>query len=84
MHWGLYFDGRLAEDFKLSTGTWVHVGALRLALVDACASLVADAVIAGHDRDAVGALLILRQPAEGAQLRRALDEYNRSHRASRM
>ncbi|MBV9820459.1 MAG: AMP-binding protein [Solirubrobacterales bacterium] len=52
---GLCFDGRLAEDFKLSTGTWVRVGKLRLALL-AAAGVLSDAVICGHDRDHVAAL----------------------------
>ncbi len=56
---GIAFDGRLAEDFKLRSATWVRVGAVRQALVSACAPLVQDAVITGHDRDDVGALLIL-------------------------
>jgi feruloyl-CoA synthase len=51
------FDGRIAEDFKLSTGTWVSFGTLRAALLDACAPLVADAVLTGIDRDYVGAIL---------------------------
>ena len=54
---GVVFDGRLAENFKLSSGTWVHVGELRVALIAACAPLVADAVITGHDRDEIGALV---------------------------
>jgi feruloyl-CoA synthase len=52
---GLMFDGRLAENFKLTTGTWVTVGRLRTALVSAVGVLT-DAVIAGHDRDYVAAL----------------------------
>jgi feruloyl-CoA synthase len=48
---GLLFDGRLAEDFKLASGTWVSAGALRAQFVDYCAPLVRDAVIAGADRD---------------------------------
>jgi feruloyl-CoA synthase len=56
---GLMFDGRVAENFKLTTGTWVHVGILRLAVISACAPLVQDAVIAGHDRDALGVLLFV-------------------------
>jgi feruloyl-CoA synthase len=48
---GLLFDGRLAEDFKLASGTWVSVGSLRGQFVDHCAPLVRDAVIAGADRD---------------------------------
>jgi feruloyl-CoA synthase len=56
---GLVFDGRLAENFKLGSGTWVHVGELRIALLAACSPLLADAVITGHDRVDVGALLFL-------------------------
>lgn len=59
---GLMFDGRIAEDFKLSTGTWVSVATVRGALVSA-ARVLADAVIAGHDRDEVTALGWLN-PAE--------------------
>jgi feruloyl-CoA synthase len=54
---GLVFDGRLAEDFKLSTGTWVHVGALRERIFAHAEGFVQDAVIAGHDRPFVSALL---------------------------
>jgi len=54
---GLAFDGRLAENFKLSSGTWVAVGALRVACVAACDPLIQDAVVTGHDRDAAGLLL---------------------------
>jgi feruloyl-CoA synthase len=54
---GLLFDGRLAEDFKLATGTWVSAGALRAQFVDHCAPLIRDAVIAGADRDDIGVLV---------------------------
>ncbi len=54
---GLLFDGRLAEDFKLASGTWVSTGALRAQFVDHFAPLVRDAVIAGADRDDVAALV---------------------------
>src|ERR1019366_5324664 len=54
---GMLFDGRIAEDFKLSTGTWVSAGPVRAAVVEACAPLVADAVLTGIDRDCVGAIL---------------------------
>ena len=54
---GIVFGGRIAEDFKLLSGTWVQVGALRVALIAALAPLIADAVITGHDRDEVGALV---------------------------
>jgi feruloyl-CoA synthase len=54
---GLQFDGRTAEDFKLTTGTWVSVGALRAKFVAAGSPYVQDAVITGHDRDRVGVLI---------------------------
>jgi feruloyl-CoA synthase len=54
---GLLFDGRLAEDFKLATGTWVSVGPLRAAFIAHFAPLVRDVVAAGADRDEVAALV---------------------------
>jgi len=54
---GLLFDGRTAENFKLSSGTWVNVGMLRTAVIAAGAPLIEDAVITGHDRDEVGLLI---------------------------
>ena len=61
---GLVFDGRVAEDFKLGTGTWVHAGAVRVKLIAAGDPLIQDAVITGHDRDEVGALLFLSPAAK--------------------
>ena len=55
---GLMFDGRIAEDFKLATGTWVSVGPLRAAFIAHCAPLVRDVVLAGPDRDDVTALIL--------------------------
>lgn len=63
---GLEFDGRLTEDFKLSTGTWVSVGPLRAKLVAAGAPYFQDCVITGHDRDEVGALVFPNAAACGA------------------
>jgi feruloyl-CoA synthase len=60
---GFLFDGRIAENFKLATGTWVGVGALRTALVDGFAGLVRDAAIAGENRMELGALLVPFYPA---------------------
>ena len=60
---GLVFDGRVAEDFKLATGTWVHTGAIRLKLIAAGNPLIQDAVITGHDRDEIGALVFLNPGA---------------------
>ena len=59
---GLMFDGRLAEDFKLSTGTFVSVGPLRARIVAAGHPCVQDAVIAGLDQEQVGALVFPRLP----------------------
>lgn len=56
---GILFDGRISENFKLKTGTWVQVNALRLAAIDALRPAVADAVVTGHDRDEVGLLLFM-------------------------
>jgi feruloyl-CoA synthase len=54
---GLLFDGRTAENFKLSSGTWVNVGMLRTAVITAGAPVIEDAVITGHDRDEIGLLI---------------------------
>jgi feruloyl-CoA synthase len=55
---GFVFDGRVAEDFKLATGTWVSVGPLRQKFVAQCAPYVIDLVVAGHDRDDAAALVV--------------------------
>ena len=60
---GVVFVGRLGENFKLSSGTWVNVASVRLAVVEAAEGLVLDAVIAGQDRDGLGALLFLSPAA---------------------
>jgi len=61
---GIVFDGRVAEDFKLTSGTWVHVGALRVKLIAAADPLIQDAVITGHDRQEIGALVLLSAAAK--------------------
>jgi len=53
---GITFAGRIAEDFKLTTGTWVHVGKTRLEVLTAAAPLLQDALVAGHDRGYIGIL----------------------------
>jgi feruloyl-CoA synthase len=74
---GVAFDGRVAEDFKLSSGTWVSVGTLRLRAISAFSPLAADVVVAGHDRDAIGLLVFpapqaaSMSPAEKTQRLRA-------------
>jgi feruloyl-CoA synthase len=80
---GLVFDGRVAEDFKLSSGTWVSAGKLRIDLVSAADGLVQDAVITGHDRSEVGALLFLNaskvDKLEAASLRDAIRSALQAH-----
>ena len=58
-HAGFDFDGRIAEDFKLASGTWVSVGPLRARFIAACAPLVRDVVIAGLNRDEITAIVVL-------------------------
>ena len=59
---GWVLEGRLADDFKLSTGTWVRVGPLRAAFLAAASGLVQDVVITGEGRAHVAALLLLDVP----------------------
>jgi feruloyl-CoA synthase len=54
---GLLFRGRISEDFKLATGTWVHVGPLRAKFIAYFAPWVRDVVIAGEGRNEIGALV---------------------------
>jgi feruloyl-CoA synthase len=75
---GIVFDGRVAEDFKLTTGTWVHVGALRVKLIAAGDPLIQDAVITGHDRDDIGALVFLSAAAKGVDVKARLLEVLKS------
>ena len=53
---GVMFDGRLAEDFKLATGTWVHVGVLRVGVLAAASPVLQDAILAGENLPFVGLL----------------------------
>jgi len=82
---GVVFDGRVAEDFKLATGTWVHVGAVRVALIAAGDPLIQDAVVTGHDRNEIGALVFLSafsktlsQPEVRQRLEKALKDLSQS------
>jgi feruloyl-CoA synthase len=54
---GILFDGRIAENFKLLSGTWVNVSSLRLQLIAACPELISDVVIAGENRPFPAALI---------------------------
>lgn len=71
---GFTFDGRLNEDFKLTTGVWVSVGPLRAAFLDAFQPLVRDVAIAGEARDEVAALVFPDIAACRALCRDAGDE----------
>ena len=77
---GLVFEGRLAEDFKLGTGTWVHVGVLRTTVLAACAPALQDLVVCGHGRDQVG---ILAWPNASPDVldvvRQGIGAHNRTH-----
>ena len=82
---GFLFDGRVAENFKLNTGTWVAVGALRAALVDAMGGLIRDAVITGENEAELGALVLLSPAAAAmapAALRDALRDRLTTHAAA--
>jgi feruloyl-CoA synthase len=69
---GLIFKGRIAEDFKLSTGTWVQVGPLRARFIEHFAPLVREVVIAGEGRGEIGALLFLSSNASREDLLKKL------------
>lgn len=64
---GLIYDGRVSEEFKLETGTWVHVGVVRLGMLDAAAPLLRDLVLTGADQPYVAAMAWLDE-AHGGQL----------------
>jgi len=83
---GLAFDGRIAEDFKLSTGTWVRVTPLRAAVLSAT-DLLADVVIVGEGRDYLAALAWLADGADATDapelLAKTLAELNQGAGSSR-
>jgi feruloyl-CoA synthase len=84
---GLLFDGRVAEDFKLTSGTWVSVGTLRTGLLSAAAPALSDLVVAGQDREHVGILVWPGPNAPGdlrGHLRAALARWNAEHPESSM
>jgi feruloyl-CoA synthase len=84
---GLVFDGRIAEDFKLDSGTFVSVGPLRARVMAAGTPWVQDAVIAGHNRREITALIIPRAgtpntPALRAACQKILDQMARDSTGS--
>ncbi|RVU26419.1 feruloyl-CoA synthase [Sandaracinomonas limnophila] len=60
---GMVFDGRIAEDFKLNTGTWVNVGILKAKVISKGSPIIQDVVLAGLDQAFVGAILFLNEEA---------------------
>ena len=81
---GLYFDGRISEDFKLSSGTWVSVGEVRVNGIAALDPIAQDIVVTGQDADHLGFLVFPNIPAcqrvagltDGAAVREILDHPN--------
>jgi feruloyl-CoA synthase len=74
---GLRFDGRLVEDFKLSSGTRINAQALRLRALAALGALARDLVVVGADRDEVGLLVFPAEACDRAALAQALGAMNR-------
>jgi feruloyl-CoA synthase len=70
---GLVFDGRLSENFKLSSGVFVTAGALRVAALSAIGGAAADAVVCGEGRDGVGLMIFLNRPYCHAQFPGSLE-----------
>jgi feruloyl-CoA synthase len=79
---GMVFDGRLSENFKLSTGAFVGVGDLRIGVVGAIGDAVTDAVVCGENRDGVGVLLYPNPKKHridlAEQVRAGIEAYNRA------
>jgi feruloyl-CoA synthase len=89
---GLRYEGRLAENFKLSSGTWVSVAGVRAQLLSRLHPYVREAVLTGHDGAALGVLLFpdeeavrragLDAPTLQAVLSRAIEAHNARHPGS--
>lgn len=80
---GLIFDGRVSEDFKLETGTWVQAGTLRLNALKELTGLAQDVVICGHDRGEVG-LFIFPVPEIGSATDTTLGAITDEHAMARV
>jgi len=79
---GLAFDGRVAEDFKLSSGTWVSVTNVRTGVVAQCGGLVSDVVVCGQDRDAIAILAWPTANASREAVLEAIRAWNAKNGAS--
>jgi len=82
---GVEFDGRVAEDFKLTSGTWVSVGTLRVTAIAAASPAIQDAVVTGHDRNEIGLLVFLNPTFSGeasTHIRTGLQAHNAANPGS--
>jgi feruloyl-CoA synthase len=84
---GIVFGGRLAENFKLSSGTWVNAGLLRLDVIEAGEGAIEDVVFAGADRDELTAIVFVpralaHDPSARERVRAALERHNARNPAS--
>jgi len=80
---GVVFNGRVAEDFKLGSGTWVSVGTLRVKVVSALAPWAQDVVVTGHERSEVGVLVFLSEAARRLPVAQAQQHMRASLQALR-
>ncbi len=78
---GVVFNGRVAEDFKLTSGTWVSVGTLRVRVVSALAPFAQDVLITGHDRSEIGALVFLSEAGRALPAAQMADQLLQALRA---
>ena len=77
---GLAFAGRAAEEFKLSSGTWVYGGALRDGILKALSPLVLDLVLCDDGRPCLGVMLWPTRDADPAEIARRLAAFNLDQR----
>ena len=75
---GLAFDGRLSENFKLASGTFVNVGALRVAAVSAIGGAASDAIVCGENQSGVGLLVFRAASGRDDDIRTGLERYNKT------
>ena len=78
---GVVFNGRVGEDFKLTSGTWVSVGTLRVRVVSALAPFAQDVLITGHDRSEIGALVFLSEAGRALPAAQMADQLQKALRA---
>lgn len=78
----LRFDGRLSEDFKLSSGTKVRTGTVRAAIMERIGHLADDIVLGGEGRDAVVGLVFAKAPASADRIASLLTQWNRDNPSS--